>query len=462
MSLGTRPPDPHPGGPRPRRRELLSLGGTALAVPALLSGCSRFTADTNPDAMRFTFWGSPQEKDAVASLLKDYSESSGVTALAEHIPGDYATKLNALVAGNIEPDCGYLGEAMAMRLGESGRISNLLDWQDSFPTLNGLMPSVVHQWRPEEATVQSAVEIIMLYIEPDVLAAEGVEAPTDIFAAWDPDSFTEVADRLTVDSEGRHPSEEGFAANSIARYGITGLSGNQTLYNLLHSNGCEVFSEDGMASLFSTPEAIEVVTWVQDLIHEHRVMPSPAQMQSVGGDAPGQLGSGRVAMVSTGQWELLNFTDSPVEFDVAVLPSFGEPVVVTYSGANCVFESSPRVEEAWELMSMLADPVKNPLFTNGLWMPLQEYCYTDEEAIATWTAGDIYTPGYRSAVIEATRRAATPAPHYSLREFDRIDTQIDNVLSSAWSGEMPAEDACRAVDEQLEGLLKGRYEGSTL
>ena len=62
--------------------------------------------------MRFTFWGSPQEKDAVASLLADYSESSGVLALPEHSPGDYATKLNALVAGNIEPDCGYLGEAL--------------------------------------------------------------------------------------------------------------------------------------------------------------------------------------------------------------------------------------------------------------------------------------------------------------------------------------------------------------
>ena len=110
----------------------------------------------------------------------------------------------------------------------------------------------------------------------------------------------------------------------------------------------------------------------------------------------------------------------------------------------------------------LADPVKNPLFTNGLWMPLQEYCYTDEDAIATWTAGDVYTPGYRSAVIDATRQAAVPAPHYSLREFDRIDTQIYNILSSAWSGEMPAELACRAVDEQLEGLLKGRYEGSIL
>ncbi|EWS80390.1 hypothetical protein BF93_04125 [Brachybacterium phenoliresistens] len=458
---GIRPPAP-PRGARPSRRSLLGIAAAGIALPPALSGCSYFTADTDPDALRFTFWGSPEEKDAVTSVMDMYTGTSGVTTVAEHIPGDYATKLNALVAGNIEPDAGYLPEAMAMRLGAAGRIDDLFAQGDRYPKLTGLMPSAVHQWTPGSGTMQSAVEVIMLYIDPEVCAAAGVAPPTRLDEAFDPDGFVAAADALTVDREGRHPSEAGFAPHSIERYGISGLSGTQSLYNLLHSNGCPVFDEAGTRSLFSTPEAVEVVTWVQELIHEHRVMPSPAQMQSVGGDAPGQLGSGRVAMVSTGQWELLNFTGTEMPYDVAVLPSFGQPAVMTYSGANAVFSSSPRLEETWELMNMLADPEVNPLFTNGLWMPVQEHCYRDEEFIARWTSGEVYPPGYREACIDATREAAIPSPHYSIRDYDRIDTQIGNILSSAWSGETPAREACAALDSQLEGLLQGRYEEAAL
>lgn len=441
------------------RRSALALGGAAALGAA--SGCSYFAPVSDDDAMRYTFWGGPAEKTAVEGVISDYAGASGVPARAEHIPGNYATKLNALVAGNIEPDAGYLSESMIMRWGEFGRVSNLFEYQDRFPQLQGLRSDVVHEWAPGSAVMMSAIEVYMLFFDRQVLEAEGVTPPTQVSQSWDWDDFVAVLDRLTVDRDGRHPSEDGFDRGSVSRFGISGLSGWVPMYNLMFSNGCPIVDETGTRSLFSTAEGLEVVQNVYDLIHEHRVSPSPAQMQSVGGDISSQLVGGRVAMVAGGQWELLALSESTLDYDVGVLPVMQEPVVLTSSGASAVFTRSDRVEEAWALTAALADPEQNPLFTNGLWMPIQDYCYTDEDYIERWVSRPAYPPGYRGACVDATREYGYPLPSYSIRDWTYVDSQISNVLSAAWTGEMTPREACRAVDDQLDGILQGRHTGST-
>jgi multiple sugar transport system substrate-binding protein len=384
----------------------------------------------------------------VEKVIADYAAETGVPAVAEHIPGNYATKLNALVAGNIEPDAGYLDEGMAMQLGDAGRLANIADYFDVYPEFETLMPQVLHEFRPGEFLVQSAIEMFMLFYDTEVVKEAGVTVPSNAEDAWTWDEFVEAADTLTVDSEGRHPSEDGYDPQDVVRYGVSGLSAQNVVLNLL------------MSAHFDTEEARDVIQKIQDLVLVHRVSPSPAQMQSIGGDASSQLTGGRVAMVAEGQWGLLAMAATEVDFDLGVLPVFQEPVTMTFSGANAAFASTERPDDTFGLLAALANPDKNPLFSNGLWMPLQETCYTDEAFIEKWMSNDAYPPGYRGACIDATYKYGKPGPNYQLRNWSFVSRQFGNVIGSVWTGQTDVQAVCASLDEQLTPLMRGRFEES--
>lgn len=73
--------------------------------------------DKEPVTLKYTFWGSPQEKKALEEATKKFTEKyPWITVNAVHIPeSDYDTKLTAMVAAGETPDAGYvhgeLGEA---------------------------------------------------------------------------------------------------------------------------------------------------------------------------------------------------------------------------------------------------------------------------------------------------------------------------------------------------------------
>lgn len=71
--------------------------------------------------LKFTFWGSPQEKKAVEDAIKAFeAKNPNVTIESIHIPGtDFLQKLNAMIAGNEAPDISY-SAAWKLKMGEEG------------------------------------------------------------------------------------------------------------------------------------------------------------------------------------------------------------------------------------------------------------------------------------------------------------------------------------------------------
>jgi multiple sugar transport system substrate-binding protein len=438
------------------RRSFLSLSAAGMAALGLSACSSPFDTEEN---LTFTFWGGGPEKDAVTNVIQSFSKGAGLTPNAQNIAyEEYDTKLNTLLAGSNTPDAGYLTEGMAMRLGEQGRLTNVLE-NDTFLEF---MPNAIHYYKPGEAVGQTALEAYALWYDQDLFDELGIVAPATAADVWDWDTFIATAIKLTSDSEGRNPSESGFDPDSITRYGTVAPSDIGLLLPLFRSNGLEIFNEAGTETYIGSDAAIEVLQAVSDLIFEHRVSPNTAQQQEIGGGAALQLANGRVGMAFDGQWALLDLNQQEgLNYNAAVLPSFGDGAwTLTLGGANAVFGDSNNKDDALELLLALADPEQVPLYSNGLWMPMQEKYYTDEALAASWMDNDAHPSNYRTAVADMAMNNALSIPAYRLKNWSEIADAFSGALTPMFTEKTDIPAAAKALAEIVNPLMEGAFQDS--
>ncbi|MEW1812463.1 extracellular solute-binding protein [Pseudarthrobacter phenanthrenivorans] len=438
------------------RRSLLTLFG-AGAVGLGLSGCN-FTSSGGGGAasgdFTFTFWGTGAEKDAVTKVISDFAKSKGLNPKAQSIPDQYETKLNTLLAANQAPDAGYLTEAMSMRLGEEGKIVSIL----GKPGFDDILPQALHYWAPDKAVSQTAIESMVLWYDEAATSASGVTPPASPTSAWEWDKFVEAADQLTQDANGRRPSESGFDAGNVKRYGTAAPSALPAIVALLKSNGVELFDDAGTKTNLDTPDAIAVIQKIADLVFQHRVAPTAAQAATFGASTALLLASGRVAMAVDGQWALLDLGQSKVKYNASVLPKFKEAYTTVLAGASAVFTSSKHQEPGFELLAQLGDPEKVPLYANGLWMPLQKKYYTDQTAIDSWTKNSVHPSNFRTAVIDAVLGNTVALPSYKIKNWATIQTTLVNGLSPLFTQQTDVRAACSRLAADVNKLMQGAYQ----
>lgn len=441
-----------------RRFMRLGVGGAGAALLGT-AGCSNFSGGSgggsSEDDFVFTFWGTGAEKTAVTKIIEDFCQGANLNPKPQSIPGDYETKLNTLLAANTPPDMGYVTESMAMRLGEQGKIVSIADK----PGYDAFLPGTIHHWSADGAVNQNALEVMVFWYDSDVTSAAGVTPPATIADAWSFDTLAENADRLTVDDNGRHPSDPGFDAGAVRVYGVAAPTNLPALVALLKSNGVDLFNADGTATNIATPEAVEVLQNISDLIFKHRVSPTPAQATTFGASTALLLASKRVAMAVDGQWALLDLSQTEgLNYNAAVLPKFDVPVTTSIGGAMGLFNGSKHLDAASDLNLQLCDPSKSNLFTSGLWMPVEEKYYTDEALISTWVTDGVHPSNYRTAVIAPTLADPVPYPSYRIKNFTgTIGTTINNSLTAMFTKETDIAAAAQKLASDIEAQMQGTY-----
>ncbi|TXR51304.1 extracellular solute-binding protein [Quadrisphaera setariae] len=429
----------------------LGLGGVSLG----LSGCGSSGSSADPNDFVFTFWGTGAEKDAVTKVLDAAAQGAGLNAKPQSIPTNYETKINTLLAANTPPDAGYLTESMSMRLGEQGKLVNVA----GNAIFANYLPSAIHWYSADGAVAQTCQEAMTFFYDTEAAAQAGVAVPTSVDGAWDWNQLIQAADALTADSQGRKPSDSGFDANDVQRYGFAAPTGVPQLFALLQSNGVDMFNEDGTKTNLDSPEAIEVLQNINQLVNEHRVSPTPAQATTFGASASLLLASKRVAMVIEGTWGLLDFSQSDVKYDTGVLPKYQQYATTTLSGATSIFAASKHQDFALQLLTDLSDPTKVDLYSAGLWMPAVADYYTDEAKISQWTSGGAHPAGFRTAVIDSIG-SGVAYPSYRIKDFTTVATTITNAMGPIVTTPGDVTDAVKTLAATVNGQLKGAYPDS--
>lgn len=425
----------------------------------LLTGCSPGSANTSNESdvtLVFSFWGRGDEKKALEKVLKQFeTENPGIRVKTNYIPADYMTKMSAMAAGNSLPDIGYFEETATLKWAENGK---LMDLSELFND-ESLMPrklEILRYVSKDGKTVGASVgnEIAMLFYNKDIFDEAGLPyPPSKAEDAWTWQEFVDVAKKLTKDRSGNDATSPNFNSGNIATYGALVPFTSYYWNAFMWSNGGGILDTDNKTILLDKPESIEVLQAMQDLIYVHKVCPVPAN-QVLMPTMSSALLTRQVAMQVGLQYELMTLAEAKknegLNYGVAVLPKFKEPVTINGGSPIVIFQSTEHPEEAKKLFAYLMNPENMlSLIRGGLWMPNEEQYYTDPQYTEKWINEEVHTPDYKTAVVDYTYKYCRSNPYYRANDISELDAVIIPDLNDLIEGR---QDAQTTVDKIMPGL----------
>lgn len=446
-----------------RRKSLLLAGLTAALLAA---GCSNAGSGGDKPVgdtvtLKYVDWAPDEERKSQQKSFDAFMEAHpNIKIDYQSVAYDeFGTKLSAMAASKTLPDISAMLEPQALKWAESGILMDLSRHYES----GAISPKMESNkfMSPDGKLLGYSVanEVIILHYNKELFDDAGIPyPPAEADQAWTWDEMLEVARKLTVDAGGKHPGESGFDAGNIVQYGIEINHSASFLWTpFAISNGGGEVSQDGKELLIDKPETIEAIQKIADLALVENVSPTPAQAQGLPGDVGGKLASKKIAMVTSGQWELVNIgpqLENGLVNGVGVLPIFKKPATTNAGLPLVIYNSTKHPEEALELYKWLMNPEMNQAnFDSGVWMPAELSWYTDEALVKKWTASPVHPPEYKTAVVDYALKHTYPTPWHFLPTYSRLTEVLNPGLDPVWLGTKTAEQAVKEMLPKLKEIF---------
>jgi multiple sugar transport system substrate-binding protein len=277
------------------RRNFLKLSGSAAAFAAFQTQFPTLAsaASLQQDVITISFagWGGTPEQEGVSAAIAVFEqENPGIRVEWRHSPDNEFTRvfLSDVAAGSPADTSFVMSDAYETFRAE-GLLMDITDRIASDPLLgqeNYFLPQEAARCADDNGRwhgIGSTWVAPHLYYNAALLEAAGITPPGfKDDEIWDWNTFVENAKQLTMDSNGRHPDDAGFDSDDIVQWGVEyPLFPNPTyLTAAVFSNGGQFINENG--SGLDSPEAMEALQNLADLIYVHHVAPRSAAMSGLG------------------------------------------------------------------------------------------------------------------------------------------------------------------------------------
>lgn len=407
------------------------------------------------------------EGQAVQSLINKFNDSQDrIRVTLMIIPRDgYETKVNTLAAGKQLPDCTQLSEAMAVEFAAAGLLA---DVSTMYPADDAPLKSLTFTYNGKPVGYSSGNEVLLLYYNKKLFDKAGLPyPPASADKAWTWNEFVEVGKKLTVDRNGKTADQAGFDPKNIVQYGAD-FNREWWMWPIACvSNGGGLMSPDGKELLIGRSESIEAMQAVADLHVVHKVAPSRADKAAMG-TLDVNLLTGKVAMATSGQWEigvsLKNSVPDGLDYGVAVLPKFKKAVTYNTGAPFGVFKTSKHQEAAMEFIRWYADEqnVWVPQIVDGVLMPVKAKWYASEEMMRKWADPQVTKTArppfemYKTAVIDYAMNNAVQVPWYYFNGYQGLNDILESGIDNVWNGKVSAKDYIGSIMPQLTAYFDAR------
>jgi multiple sugar transport system substrate-binding protein len=452
------------------RRNFMKLAGASAALAASAGNFGTLMRAMAQDVTTISFggWGGVAEDEGVQAAIEAFQqENPGIQIEWQHTPqaGDYMTALLTSFAAGTAPDTGFVTSDSYETLRKNGLLLDLTDLIKGDP----LLGQENYFFEPQETNRAADSEgrwhgIGSTWVAPHIYYNAAVFDEMAITPPgfnddeiWDWDTFLEICKQLTVDSNGRHPDDAGFDADNIERWAVNWPMWWIPIASAVHSNG-GAFIEDGVIKLDS-PEALEAMQRLSDLIYVHHVAPRGASMADLGMTNTQMIDTGRLAMGVDGSWALswMNPSTLTVPMGTGALPKMTQPASLMQAHFHSVFAHTQNPQQAWEWVRFLATPFYTLQFMKiGLWLPSQSG-QTSEEGLSQWITDGVHPENYRDFVTTylSNYGFAVRIPPGYIEADSSFITPAFQALEAGTPAEEVMPDAVRQANEiiQLEAEL---------
>lgn len=440
-----------PASHTPRHGHRLAVVAAGLAAVTALAGCGGGgkAATTTVDAaapVTLTFWTgqADQAETLLEGLAADFHTlhpnvtikvSSGAPSTE-----DLLQKMSASFAGGTYPDVSYAFGSWASELEASGRTLDItpqvadpaVHWSD----FSAAARQTAQPTGARTIGFPAVVDNLALMYNTKLFDAAGVAYPTP---DWTWDDFRAAAAKLTNKATNTY----GYA------YSVSGSE--ETTWQFwphLWQRGGEILAPDGKTAAFASQAGVDALTFLRDMAVEDKSVYLDQTDTKFG-----QLfASGRIAMITSGPWQLYDLGVAHTPYGVTQLPGFqGNHQTVSGPDIWVLFDhkDANRAHWAYEFTKWLTDPA-------------QDVRWNVEYGNLPLRASEVESPEFAAQVkklpgLEVMAKngenalKARPTVSGYVKLSEAIGGAISEVLQGKGDPKSALEDAAKAADAGLAG-----------
>ncbi len=416
-----------------------------LCAIILATGCTR-----KEEAITFTVGGAPNELDAWEEIVKEFEQESGGNVDLVRQPTDTDQRRQGLVvalkARQSDPDVFLMDVAWIAQIAASGWLAPL----DAYAAEGMLEPGVfftrvvdlADRYEGQLVALPVNVDGGLLYYRKDLLAEHGFAGPP---ATWE----KLISQSLTV-QKARRASDPDFRAFAWQGAQYEGLI--CTFLEFAASNGGGIIlGKDGVT--IDTPENIEALQLMYDLIHTHGVSPPNTftEMKEEEVRTFFQRGHALFERNWPYAWNLHQADDSAVKGSVGIapLPHFPSGRSASTLGGWHIGISaySDDKQSSAEFVRFISSRAVQKRFAMELgWNPGRRDVYSDADVTKKYPHFEQLRSVFDNAV-----------PRPNLPYYTQISAVLQQHLNAALSGRTAPGKALAAAEKEARAVA-ARYE----
>lgn len=419
-----------------RRRTLAWLCAVCVTLGGALGVAA---AAPNRSVVQFAGLAANDFQDALKLVIQQFEKENPDTEIENLIlPGSLADKLIAMLATGTAPDVFWVSTGLFAEWGEAGFLHRLNDLERHYHTtfdLNDFWPGSLDTYRymGQLYGMPREINMALMYYNRDLFDEVGIAYPGADPAralSWR-SSFLEAARKLTRDADGDGQPD---------RFGWHFRKAWWEWFPILWSNGAQLFDENVTGAAFHSPQAVEALQYLVDLMYQQRVAPTPDDVKWLGLKADSQhyenLASGRVGMVIDNSIPMTFLRSQPeVNWDVAAIPGWtGKPRVNLASGGGFAMNAATsNPDAAFKWLAYVTGPQASRTWarTSG-WVPARRTAATSPDFLRS----DVPPSSLRLVVQDAVHVRPIPATPKWSEVIYRI---LVPGLNQLWSNQRPAK-----------------------
>ena len=270
---------------------------------------------------------------------------------------------------------------------------------------------------------------IIMYINDTLLEKAGLEPPPE---DWDWDMFLDYAKKMTDPAAGEYG------------YGISGSAAStetdwQFMSWVFTAGGDQV---EEHRAVFNSPEGVEAMQWIVDLIYKHEVTPPGVASQTIN-DVVTMFGEGKLGMFFDGPWFMPNIKARypDLKFHVQILPRYRSTGSCAGGTSLALHTGSQYKDEAWEFIKFMTSPDA-----------VCRWAIELESIPSHLDCDDPVLQGPMLSVVLKAMGMPTTRSYEQYPETSRVTQVISQYVQAAYLQELSPEEALDAAVSELNAI----------
>jgi multiple sugar transport system substrate-binding protein len=449
---------------RPGFMAWIALGLAAMMILTGLAACGGSgSASSNGEVnLTYALWDQYEEVGYKQSIAEFMKQHPNIHVTIEQTPwAQYWQKLNTeLVAGNA-PDVFWDHLAYYPQFAQQGELMNLspLIQQDKVD-MSQYYPTLVKEWtyNGDVYGLPKDWDTICILYNKQIFQKAGLPAPNNL--TWNPTdggTFLQLMQKLTVDQNGKHPTDAGFDPKHINQYGTVSMNtGQEGYWNFIAMNGGTYLNKPfGQSYEFNQPASVQALQFLVDLINKYHVSPSAAETNNTSGVPEQLFEGGHAATIIAGSWELSSITQSAnFPWGVVELPAGPKGIISVFNGlTDAIYAKTQHPKEAWELEKWLGSPQSEQIMGSGgyIWPGIQS---DDQYFVQAWQKKNVDVSPYLK---EAQGATVTFPISYG---YNEASVKINDIFNQMYLGQLSVQQATNEAVQQGDQAEQSASTGS--